>query len=202
MIPIFTDRKSVLFLFGVILSHVLRFPSFFSSLHFFSSTIRDSCILAFKLVSLYWVVTHLQAFIPLHSVLPPSILLKAQLFQLSLILMEDIFLFCKQAERSSKDHRRHLSLFLTTDWTSENTEHGKKVSLHRSIFHTSSNSQNLSWMGIFKSISKKCIQDCLSFGSESFLRTWFLDQKEGKKNPMRVGWKTCFWRWKMNSMEY
>lgn len=134
----------------------------FPPLLIFYSTTWDSCILAFS------VGKSLLSSYPPKTTRPSSFTspiqhpFKCQFFQLSPPFMEDILL-CKQAGRASKDQRRHLPTFLTIAGTSGNTEHSKKPSLFVDISYASSISQNLSWMGILKSISRKCIQDYLVF---------------------------------------
>lgn len=46
-------------------------------------------------------------------------------------------------------------------------------------------------MGIFKSISRKCIQDCLSFGSESF-KDMVPRSKEREKKSYAGGMENTF----------
>lgn len=90
---IFTPWKSVLFLFCVYFvsfSQISRF--FLLAFQFFAPLFEILASWPSVQVSLYWVVIHLKPLIPLHSLLPSSILLNAN-FSSSLLLSRRVF-FC------------------------------------------------------------------------------------------------------------
>lgn len=107
------------YVFWSILSDFFIFPGFpsFLPFNFFP---YYSCILVFNTAKSFLSSYPLTNTHPSSFSCPTQHSFESPFSHLSLPFTKDILLFCKQAERASKNHRIHLLLFLTIAQTSEN----------------------------------------------------------------------------------